>query len=167
MFIALVMPSSHLILWCPLLVPSIFPSIWDFSNESSVRIRWPKYWSFSFSISPPSEYSGLISFKIDWLDLLVVEGTFRSFHQHHSSKASILCHSVFFTVQLLQPRVPGNKLTQKDNADSGVQFITLVGPRQSLLLAKGPDQHLWKSFVPYVYVSEPTTPNSLRFTKEG
>ena len=91
MSIALVMPSSRLILWCPLLLlPSIFPSIRDFSNESSVRIRWPKYWSFSFSISPSSEYSGLISLKIDWFDLPAVQGTLRSLLQHHGLKASIL-----------------------------------------------------------------------------
>ena len=94
-----VMPPSHLILLCPLLLlPSIYSSIRDFSNESTVRIRWPKY--RSFSISPSSEYLGLISLKIDWLDLLAVQGTFRSLLQHHSSKASILWHSAFFTVQL-------------------------------------------------------------------
>ena len=104
MFIALVMPPSHLILWHPLLLlPSIFPSIRDFSNESSVHIRWTKYWSFSFSISPSSEYSELISLKIDWFDLFAVQGTFRSLLQHHSSKVSILWLSAFFTLQLLQP----------------------------------------------------------------
>ena len=91
MFIASVMPSSHLIFWHPLLLlPSIFPSIRDFSNESSVCIRWPEYWRFSLSISPSSGYSGLISLKIDWFDLLAVQGTFRSLLQHHSLKASIL-----------------------------------------------------------------------------
>ena len=105
-FIALVMPSSHLSLWCPrLLLPSVFPSIKDFSNESSVHIRWPKYWSLSFSISPSSEYSGLISPKIDWFDL-AVQGPFRSLLQHHSSKASILWQSAFFTVHLSQPSRP-------------------------------------------------------------
>ena len=103
MFIALVMPSSHLILRCPLFLPlSIFPSIRDFSNELSVCIRWPKYWSFSFSISPSSEYSELISFKIAWFDLLAVQVTFRSLPQHHNLKASVLWHSVFFTVFLSQ-----------------------------------------------------------------
>ena len=103
MFIALVKPSSHLILWHPfLLLPSIFPSVRDFSNESIVCIRWPKYWSFSFSISPSSEYSGLISLKIDWFDVLAVQGTFRSLFQHHSLKASILQPSAFFVVQLSQ-----------------------------------------------------------------
>ena len=87
----LVMPSNHLILCHPLIfLPSIFPSIWVFSNESALRIRWPKYWSFSFSISPSNEYSGLISFRMDWLDLLAVQGTLKSLLQHHSSKASIL-----------------------------------------------------------------------------
>ena len=96
-----VMPYNHLILCCPLLfLPSIFPSIRVFSNESGVWIKWPKDWSFSFSISPPNEYLGLISFRIDWFDLLAVQGTLKSLHQHHSSKASILRHSTFFMVQL-------------------------------------------------------------------
>ena len=89
--IELVMPSNHLILCCPLLLPpSIFPSIRFFSNESALHIRWPKYWSFSFSISPSNEYSGLISFKMDWLDLLAVQGTLKNLPQHHSSTASVL-----------------------------------------------------------------------------
>ena len=101
MFIESVMPSNHLILCCPLLLPlSIFSSIRVFSNESVLCIRWPKYWSFSFSISLSDEYSGLISFKMDWLDLLEVQGTLKSLLQHHSVKASILRHSAFFTVQL-------------------------------------------------------------------
>ena len=92
----LVMPSNHLLLCCPLLLlPSIFASIRVFSNESALRIRWPKYWSFSFSISPSNEHSGLISFRMDWLDLLAVQGTLKSLLQHHSSKASILRHSAF------------------------------------------------------------------------
>ena len=99
--IDLVMPSNHLILCCPrLLLLSIFPSIKVFSNESVLRIRWRKYWSFSFSIRPSNEYSGLISFQMDWLDLLGVQGTLKSLLQHHSSKASILQHSAFFIVQL-------------------------------------------------------------------
>ena len=94
MFIESVMPSNHLILCPPLLLPlSIFPNIWVFSNESVLHIRWPKYWSFSFSISPSNEYSGLISFRMDWLDLLAVQGTLKSLLQHHGSKASILWHS--------------------------------------------------------------------------
>ena len=97
-----VMPSSHLILCPPFSpLPSIFPGIKVFSNESVLHIRWPKYWCFSFSISPSNEYSGLISFRMDWLDLLAVQGTLKSLLQHHSSKASILPHSAFFIVQLL------------------------------------------------------------------
>ena len=100
MSIELVMPSSHLILCRPLLfLLSIFPSIRVFSNESVLRIRWPKYWSFSFSISPSKEHPGLISFRMDWLDLLTVQGALKSLLQHHSSKASILLCSVFFMVQ--------------------------------------------------------------------
>ena len=99
MSIESVMPSNHLILCCPLLLsPSTFPSIRVFSNESVLPIRWPKYWSFSFSISPSNEYSGLISFRIDWFDLLAVQGTLKSLLQHHSSKVSILWHSAFFIV---------------------------------------------------------------------
>ena len=105
-----VIPSNHFILCCPLLFPpSIFPSIRVFSNESVLCIRWPKYWSFSFSISPPNEYSGLISFRIDWLDLLVVGGILKSLLQHHSLKASILWHSAFFIVQLSNPYVTSGK----------------------------------------------------------
>ena len=101
MSIESVMPSNHLILCHPLLLPpSIFPSIRVFSNESVLHIRWPKYWSFSLSISPSNEYSGLISFRMDWLNLLAVQGTLKSLHQHHSSKASILWRSAFFMVQL-------------------------------------------------------------------
>ena len=101
MSIESVMPSNHLILCSPLLLlPSVFPSIRVFSNESVLRIRWPKYWSFSFSVSPSNEYSGLISFRMDWLDLLAVQETLKSLLQHHSSKASILWHPAFFIVQL-------------------------------------------------------------------
>ena len=101
MSIQSVMPSNHLILCHPLLLPpSIFPNIRVFSNESVLHIRWPKYWSFSFSISPSNEYSGLISFRMDWLDLFAVQGTLKSLLQHHSSKASILWHSAFFIAQL-------------------------------------------------------------------
>ena len=104
------MQSNHLILCCPLLFrPSIFPSIRVFSNESVLHIRWPKYWSFSFSISPSIEDSGLISFRMDWLDHLAVQGTLKSLLQHHSSKASILQHSPFFTVQLSHPYMTTGK----------------------------------------------------------
>ena len=104
------MLSNHLILCHPLLLPpSIFPSIRVFSNESVLRIRWPKYWSFSFSISPSNEYSGLISFRIDWLDFPAVQGTLKSLLQHHSSKASILWQSVFFIVQLSRSYVTTGK----------------------------------------------------------
>ena len=111
MSIESVMPSNHLILCRPLLLPpSIFPSIRVFSNESVLRIRWPKYWSFSFSISPSKEYSGLISFKIDWLDLLAVQGTLKSLLQHRSSKSSILWCSAFFIVQLSHPYMTSGKI---------------------------------------------------------
>ena len=127
MSIELVMPSSHLILCCPLLLlPSILPSIRVFSSESTLHIRWPNYWSFSFSISPSSEYSGLISFKMDWLDLLAVQGTLKSLLQHQSPKASNLLHPAFFTVQLSHPYVTTGKtiaLTRR----------TFVGKVMSLL----------------------------------
>ena len=104
------MPSNHLILCHPLLLlPSIFPSIRVFSNKSTLRIRWPKYWSFSFNISPSNELPGLISFRIDWLDLLAVQGTLKSLLQHHSSKASVLQCSAFFTVQLSHPYMTTGK----------------------------------------------------------
>ena len=123
-----VMPSSHLILWRPLLLlPPIPPSIRVFSNESTLPVRWPKYWSFSFSIIPSKEIPGLISFRMDWLDLLAVQGTRKSLLQHHSSKASILRHSAFFTVQLSHPYMTTGKtiaLTRR----------TFVGKVMSLLL---------------------------------
>ena len=123
-----VMPSSHLILCHPLLLlPSIFPSIRVFSNESALRIRWPKYWSFSYNISPSKEIQGLISFRMDWLDLLAVQGTLKSLLQHHSSKASILWRSAFLTVQLSHPYMTTGKtiaLTRR----------TFVGKVMSLLL---------------------------------
>ena len=110
MSIELVMPSNHLILCCPLLLlPSIFSSIRVFSNESALCMRWPKYWSFSFNISPSNEHPGLISFRMDWLDLLMVQGTLKSLLQHHSSKASIIRHSAFFTVQLSHPYMTTGK----------------------------------------------------------
>ena len=105
-----VIPSNHLILCCPLLfLPSTFPSIRVFSNESALHIRWPKYWSFSFNISPSNEHPGLISFRMDWLDLLAVQGTLKSLLQHHTSKASILGLSAFFTVQLSYPYMTAGK----------------------------------------------------------
>ena len=111
MSIESVMPTNHLILDCPslLLPPSIFSSIRVFSNESVLHIRWPKYWSFSISISPSNEYSGLISFRMDWLDLLAVQRTLKSLLQHHSSKASILWHSIFFIDQLSYPYMTTGK----------------------------------------------------------
>ena len=110
MSIESVMPSNHLNLCCPLLLPpSIVPSIRVFCTESLLHIRWPKYWSFSISISPPKEYLGLISFRMDWLDLLEVQGSLKSLLRHHSSKASILWHSAFFIVQLSHPYMTTGK----------------------------------------------------------
>ena len=110
MSIESVMPSNHLILYCPLLLPpSIFPSIRVFANESALHVKWPKYWNFSFSISPSNEYSGLISLRIDWLDHLAVQGTLKSLLQHHSSKVWILWHSAFFMVQLSHPYMTTGK----------------------------------------------------------
>ena len=103
------MISNHLILCHPLLLPSIFPGIRVFSNESALCIRWPKYWSFSFNISPSNEHPGLISLRMDWLDLLADQGTLKSLLQHHSSKASTLLHSAFFTVQLSHPYMTTGK----------------------------------------------------------
>ena len=121
------MPSSHLVFCRPLLLlPSIPPSIKVFSNESTLRMRWPKYWSFSFSISPANEHPRLISFRMDWLDLVAVQGTLKSLHQHHSSKASILQHSAFFIVQLSHPY----KTTRKTIA---LTRQTFVGKVKSLL----------------------------------
>ena len=115
MSIESVMPSNHLILCRSLLfLPSIFPSTRVFSGESVLRFRWPKYWSFSFSISPSNEYSGLISFRIDWFDLLAVQGTLKSILQHHSSKASVLRHSAFFMVQLSCPYMTTRKIISSD-----------------------------------------------------
>ena len=128
MSIKSVMPSNHLILCHPLLLlPSVFPSIRVFSNESVLCIRWPKYWSFSFSISPSNEHSGLISFRMDWLDLLAVQGTLKSLLQHHRSKASILWHSAFFTVQLSHPYMTTGKTIVMTRR-------TFVGKVMSLLL---------------------------------
>ena len=126
--IELVMPSNHLILCRPLLLlPSIFPSIRVFSNESALLIRWPKYWNFSFNISPSNEHPGLISFRMDWLDLPAVQGTLKSLLQHHSSKASILQRSAFFIVQLSHPYMTTGKTI-------ALTRWTFVGKVMSLLL---------------------------------
>ena len=127
MSIKSVMPSNHLILCRPLLLlPSIFPNIRVFSNDSALHMRWPEYWSFSFSISPSNEHPGLISLRMDWLDLFALQGTLKNLHQHHSSKASILRHSAFFTIQLSHPYMTTGKtiaLTRR----------TFVGKVMSLL----------------------------------
>ena len=130
MFIELVMPCNHLILCQPLLLlPSIFPSIGIFSNKSALHIRWPKYWSFNFSISHSNDYSGLISFRMDWLDLLAVHGTLKSLLQHHSSKASILWCSAFFIVQLSHPYTTTGKTID-------LTLWILVGKVMSLIFNK-------------------------------
>ena len=127
MSIELVMPSNHFILCRPLLLlPSVFPSIRVFSNESALHIRWPKYWSFSFNISPSNEHPGLISFRIDWLDILAVQGTLKSLLQQHSSKASILWCSVFFIVQL-------SRLYMTTGKTIALTRWTFVGKVMSLL----------------------------------
>ena len=135
MSIKFVMPSNHLILCHPLLfLPSKFPSIRVFSNGSVLRIRCPKYWSFSFSISPSNEYSGLISFRMDWFDLLAVQGTLKSLLQHHSSKASILQCSAFFMVQLSHPYMPTGKtraLTRWTFAGKVISLLFNTLPRWS------------------------------------
>ena len=127
MSIESVMPSNHLILCCPLLLlPAIFPSIRVFSNESSLHIQWPKYWSFSVNISLSNEHPGLISFRMDWLDLLAVQGTLKSLLQHHSSKASILQCSPFFTVQLSHPYMTTGKtiaLTRRTFVDKVTSLL--------------------------------------------
>ena len=126
MSIKSVMPSNHLILCHPLLLPSIFPSIRVFSNESVLHIKWPNYWSFSFSISPSNEYSGLISFRIDWFNILPVQGTLKSLLQHHSSKALLLWHSAFLIVQLSHPYMTTGKMI-------ALTRWTFVGKVMSLL----------------------------------
>ena len=146
MSIESVMPSNHLILCCPLLLlPSIFPSIRVFSNESVLLIRWPKYWSFSFSISASNEYLGLISFRIDWFDLLAIQGTLKSLLQHHSSKASILQHSTFLLDQLSHPYMTTGKtiaLTRQTFVSNAMfllfntlsRFVIAFLPRSKCLL---------------------------------
>ena len=124
------MPSNHLILRCPLLLlPSIFPSIRVFSNELALCMRWPKYYSFIFNISPSNEHPGLISFRMDWLDFLVVQGTLKSLLQHHSSKESILQHSAFFILQLSHPYM----ITRKKKKHIALTRRTFVGKVMSLL----------------------------------
>ena len=121
------MPSNHLILCCPLLpLPSILPSIWVFSNESALCIRWPKYWSFSFSVSPSNEYSGFISLGIDWFDLLTVQGTLKSLLQHHNSDASILWCSAFFMVQLSHPCMTTRKTVALTILTFIVKMVSLL-----------------------------------------
>ena len=137
--IELVMPSHLLILCHLLLLPSIFPSIRVFSSESVLHIRWPDYWSFSFSISPSNEYSGLIAFRVGWLDLLAVQGTLKSLLQHHSSKASILRHSAFFIFQLSHPYVTTGKtiaLTRQ----------TFVGKVMSLILKASIERNIFQHY---------------------
>ena len=135
MSIESVMPSNHLIRCRPrLLLPSIFPNIGVFSNESALRIRWPKYWNFSFNISPSNEHPGLISYQMDWLDLLAVQGTLKSLLQHHSSKASILWSSAFLIVQLSHPYMTTGKTI-------ALTRWTLVGKVMSLLFNINPIEH--------------------------
>ena len=147
MSIESVMPSNRLILCCPLLLLSIFPSIRSFANESALHIRWPKYWSFSFNISPSNKHPGLISFRKDWLDLLEVQENLKSLLQHHSSKASILQHSAFFIVQLSHPYMTTGKtiaLTRQTFVDKVMSLlfnrlsrlvVTFLPRRKSLLIS--------------------------------
>ena len=154
------MPSNHLILYWPLLLlPSIFPSIGVFSSELVLPIRWPNYWSFSFSISPSNEHSGLISFRIDWLDLLAVQGTLKSLLQHHSSKASILQHSAFFIVQHSHPYVTTGKtiaLTRWTFVGKGIsQLFNMLSRFAIAFLARS--KHLSISWLqsPFANILEP------------
>ena len=159
MSIALVMPSNHLMLCCPLLfLPSIFPSIRVFSNESVLRIKWPKDWSFSFNISPSNEHPGLVSFRMDWLDLLAVQGTLKSLLQHHSSKASILWHLAFFIVQLSHPFMTTGKtiaLTRWTFVGKVMSLLFGPGSYQITALALGPRvcEILYVSFKSEVSIS--------------
>ena len=158
MSIESVMPSSHLICCHPLLLlPSIFPSIRVFSNESALPIRWPKYWSFSFNISPSNEHPGPISFRMDWLDLLAVQGTLKSLLQHHSSKASILRCSAFFIVQLLHPYMTTGKtiaLTRWTFVDKGMSVLFNMLSRFVITFLPGSNSlccYFVKDFYPNVY----------------
>ena len=140
MSIESVVPSNHRILCRPLLPPSVFPSIRVFSNESVLLIKWPEYWSFSFSISPSNEYSGLIFFRIDWSDLLAVQGTLKSLLQHHSSKASILQRSAFFTVQLTHPYMTTGKsiaLTRRTFVDKVMSLLFNMLSRLVIAFSQG------------------------------
>ena len=135
MSIKSVMPSNHLILCCPLLLlPSVFPSIWVFFNGSVLHIKWPKYWSFSFNISPSNEHPGLISFRMDWLDLLAVQGTLKSLPQHHSSKTLILWCSDFFPVQLSHPYMTTGKTTALTRQTFVSKVMSLLFNRLSRLV---------------------------------
>ena len=161
MSIKLVRPSSHLILCHPLLLlPSIFPRIRVFSKESVLPIRCPKNWNFSFSISPSNEYSGLISFRSDWLDLLAVQGTLKSFLQHHSSKASVLQRSAFFMVQLSHPHMTiGKTITLTRRTFVGTVMSLLFNMLSSLVIAFLPrSEYLWISWLqsPSAVILEPT-----------
>ena len=167
MSIESVMPSSHLILCHPLLLLLlIFPSIGVFSNESALRIRWPKYWSFSFNINPSNEHSGLISFRMDWLDLLSVHGTLKSLLQHHSSKASILQWSAFFILQLSYPYMTTGK-TGLARRNFVCKVMSLLFNMLSwLVIAFLPrSKHLLISWLqsPSAVISEPKKINSLYF----
>ena len=151
------MPSNHLTLCHPLLLPSLLPSIRDFSSDSAVHIRWPKYWSFSFSISPSNEYSGLISFWVDWFDLLVVQGTLKSLLQHHNSKASILWRSPFFIVQLSHPYL----ITRKTIALTDGPVLAVFNMLSRLNIAFLPrSKHLSTSWLksPSEVILEPPPP---------
>ena len=146
-----VMPSNHLILCCPLLLlPSIFPNIRVFSNESVLHIRWPKYWSFSFSIGPSSEHPGLISFRMDWLDLLAVQGTLKSLLQHHSSKASILRHSAFFMVQLSHPYMTTGKAIALTRQTFVGKIMSLLFNMHSYIYFKNGNYSNWTKYVTYI-----------------
>ena len=162
MSIESVMPSNHLILWCPLLLPpSIFPSIGVFSNESVLCIRWPKYWCFSFTISPSNKYSGLISFRIDSLDLLTVQGTLKSILQHHSSKASILQSSAFFIDQLSHPYTTTGKaiaLTRRTFVGKGMFLLfNTLGWSRLVITFLSRSKHLLISWLqsPFAMILEP------------
>ena len=162
------MPSSHLILCHPLfLLPTVPPSIRVFSNESTLRVRWPKYWSFSFSIIPSKEHAGLISFRMDWLDLLAVQGTPKSLFQHHNSKASILWCSAFFTVQLSHPYMTtGKTITLTRQTFVGKVMSLLFNMLSRLVITFLPrSKHLLISWLqsPSVVILEPRKINQLYF----